>query len=271
MVYECEKCGAALPAGALACPKCGDDFDEAVPQDAKVQKRGWRPKTEADSSFQPSDEATSSAISPETVAKTPEEPYPDYILPNNQDREYWQSKVQQAKSIAGNAVASSYGQKLKQSPLLVATGILILVLVLIATIRPHTSSYVFEQHPLYQANMATLCNPPASSLLGEMGAEVVWPYEDHEDRLHCNLRSNGSSGIGSNPSAALTKAEIDQEAILIRAIFCGIRYRSGFTSDDAMKCQVYVSFDGSSDTGYDGPDVAPDRDAAVKGRLDQVQ
>jgi len=38
-----------------------------------------------------------------------------------------------------------------------------------------------------------------------------------------------------------------------------------------MHCQVYVTFDNSSDTGYDGPEVAPDRDATVKDRLDQVQ
>ncbi len=46
MVYECENCGAALFAGVLACPKCGENFDEAVPSDADAPKRGWRTKTE---------------------------------------------------------------------------------------------------------------------------------------------------------------------------------------------------------------------------------
>ena len=45
MVYECEQCGSALPAGVLKCPKCGEGFDEAVPQDAEVPVRGWQPKS----------------------------------------------------------------------------------------------------------------------------------------------------------------------------------------------------------------------------------
>ena len=41
MVYECEKCGAALPSGVIACPKCGEAFDEVVPTDAEVPKKGF--------------------------------------------------------------------------------------------------------------------------------------------------------------------------------------------------------------------------------------
>lgn len=47
MVYECEQCGTALPASVLSCPKCGEGFDEAVPQDAEMPVRGWQPKSEA--------------------------------------------------------------------------------------------------------------------------------------------------------------------------------------------------------------------------------
>jgi len=46
MTYECEECGRALPPGSLACPKCGNSFDEAVPHDAELGKRGWQAKTE---------------------------------------------------------------------------------------------------------------------------------------------------------------------------------------------------------------------------------
>ena len=34
MIYECDVCSAALPPCALACPQCGEVFDEAVPEDA---------------------------------------------------------------------------------------------------------------------------------------------------------------------------------------------------------------------------------------------
>lgn len=39
MVYECERCEAALPPGARACPNCGDPFDEPVPGDAHLPQR----------------------------------------------------------------------------------------------------------------------------------------------------------------------------------------------------------------------------------------
>lgn len=41
MVYECDQCHAALPARAMNCPKCGEAFDDAVPVDAEVPKRGF--------------------------------------------------------------------------------------------------------------------------------------------------------------------------------------------------------------------------------------
>ena len=43
MVYECDQCNAALPAGARACPRCGELFEEAVPADAVVPRRGFHP------------------------------------------------------------------------------------------------------------------------------------------------------------------------------------------------------------------------------------
>ena len=36
MIYHCDRCGAALPAGVLACPTCGKKFDNPVPTDAEV-------------------------------------------------------------------------------------------------------------------------------------------------------------------------------------------------------------------------------------------
>lgn len=48
MVYECEACSTALSAGIITCPKCALTFDEAVPSDAEVPRRGWQPKAEAD-------------------------------------------------------------------------------------------------------------------------------------------------------------------------------------------------------------------------------
>ncbi len=41
MVYECDDCSAALPAGARACPRCGETFEEPVPADAVMPKRGF--------------------------------------------------------------------------------------------------------------------------------------------------------------------------------------------------------------------------------------
>lgn len=52
MVYECEKCNAPLPPGVRACPKCGEAFDDAVPADAEVPQRGFRPSNTPPSSPQ---------------------------------------------------------------------------------------------------------------------------------------------------------------------------------------------------------------------------
>ena len=41
MVYECDQCSAALPAGACLCPRCGEQFEEAVPPDAVLPKSGF--------------------------------------------------------------------------------------------------------------------------------------------------------------------------------------------------------------------------------------
>ncbi len=92
MIYECEQCETALPSGALACPKCGEVFEDAVPQDAVVRKSGWKPKTEQ--------HFTIPAAPPVDTIAT--EPYPDYILPDeprktntskaphaNQHSSYW--------------------------------------------------------------------------------------------------------------------------------------------------------------------------------------
>ena len=41
MIYECDQCSKALPPGVSACPSCGEVFDDVVPADAEVPKRGF--------------------------------------------------------------------------------------------------------------------------------------------------------------------------------------------------------------------------------------
>ena len=79
------------------------------------------------------------------------------------------------------------------------------------------------------------------------------------------------NSFGGNSSQTPSKLDLDNAALADRIGFCAIRYRSGFTPDDAMKCQVYVAFDGSPDTGYNGPETNPNRDAAIKGQLGEVR
>ena len=116
---------------------------------------------------------------------------------------------------------------------------------------------------MYQANMASFTNVARSHTI-----DYVWPYGGHEDRLQAVYHPNS---FGGGSSQLPSKLDLDNAAAADRLGFCAIRYRSGFTVDDAMKCQVYVTFDGSSDTGYDSPEVSPNRDAAIKGQLDRVQ
>jgi len=39
VVYECDKCGRALPPGVKACQSCGEKFDHAVQADPEVLSR----------------------------------------------------------------------------------------------------------------------------------------------------------------------------------------------------------------------------------------
>lgn len=41
MVYECDQCQTPLPPNETRCPKCGEIFDEPVPADAEVPRRGF--------------------------------------------------------------------------------------------------------------------------------------------------------------------------------------------------------------------------------------
>ena len=263
MVYQCEKCGAALPAGAQACPNCGDNFDEVVPPDAEVPGRGWQAKSEEPAGPRPPVASAFPGTRPEADAGTPAEPHPSRSGQNSSGRDYWQSKLRQAKAAADRILEHPSGQRLKRRPLLALVGLLLIVLVLSALIRPHTASYVFDQHPMYQANMASFTDVARSHTI-----DYVWPYEGHEDRLQAVYHPNS---FGGGSSKLPSKLDLDNAAAADRLGFCAIRYRSGFIPDDAMKCQVYVTFEGSSDTGYDGPEVNPNRDAAIKGQLDQVQ
>ena len=41
MIYECDQCSKALPPGVMACPSCGETFEDVVPLDAEVPRRGF--------------------------------------------------------------------------------------------------------------------------------------------------------------------------------------------------------------------------------------
>ena len=41
MIYECDQCSKALPPGVIACPNCGETFEDTVPADAEVPRRGF--------------------------------------------------------------------------------------------------------------------------------------------------------------------------------------------------------------------------------------
>ena len=82
MVYECEKCKSALPAGVLACPKCGEVFEEVVPQDAEAPAPGWQPKSEANiSPSMTSQPETKMPVAPKVVISQAHYPKPPNLMP----------------------------------------------------------------------------------------------------------------------------------------------------------------------------------------------
>lgn len=263
MVYECEKCGAALPAGVQACPNCGENFSRVVPQDAGEPKHGWQAKSEEPAGPQPSFTSAFPGTRLEADTGTPEEPHPSRNGQNNADRDYWQNKFRQAGDAAARILEHPAGQRLKRNPVLGLVVLILIIFVFAALIRPHTNSYIFDQHPMYQANMASFTNVARSRTI-----DYIWPFEGHEDRLQAVYHPNS---FGGNSSQIPSELDLDNAAVADRLGFCAIRYRSGFTPDDAMKCQVYVAFDGSSASGYNGPETNQNRDIAIKGQLGEVR
>jgi hypothetical protein len=96
MVYECEECGAALPATVLACPKCGKGFDEAVPSDAETSVRGWQPKPKY---------ATSSAKDLQSETKTPVTPKVVILGEHHPDPPQLNTSAPNGKSPSGRPVS----------------------------------------------------------------------------------------------------------------------------------------------------------------------
>jgi hypothetical protein len=75
MIYECDQCNNPLPPDVTECPHCGDKFDEPVPSDAEIPKRGFTAKavepeaavpTEASV---PTEELAAPAASPQVAAR----------------------------------------------------------------------------------------------------------------------------------------------------------------------------------------------------------
>lgn len=52
MIYKCDECGKILPAGAAACPVCGETFKNAVPADAEA-RRGFSAMPDQDRTEHP--------------------------------------------------------------------------------------------------------------------------------------------------------------------------------------------------------------------------
>jgi len=73
MIYECDKCTAALPPGVHACPKCGDAFEDAVPADAEVPSSGFkaRPATALTTYEQPALRVEPAPVHSQAIAAQP--------------------------------------------------------------------------------------------------------------------------------------------------------------------------------------------------------
>lgn len=160
------------------------------------------------------------------------------------------------------SVASKLTNNPKKSSVVIAA--VVLLSTGYAAIRPHTNQYVFEQHPMYQANMTTFTNVGKTR-----NVDYEWPYEGHEDRLKAIF--HGDSYGSPSTVAPPTKQELDQAALVERIGFASIRLRSGFDVDDSMKCQAYVEYENGSDVGYNGPETNPQFEDSIKSRLSQVR
>lgn len=96
-VYECGTCEAALPPGVRACLKCGEQFEEAVPDDAVVPPRGFTMRSDAPEILPPVTSVNESGSSPPADATHPAHssgyPWLDAPSPTPQKPSMWNTPV----------------------------------------------------------------------------------------------------------------------------------------------------------------------------------
>ena len=219
MIYECDNCEATLGPGMTACPRCGELFDEPVPDDA--QWDGPDPVAVAVGVAEPP--VSTEAAAPEVV--TP----PEAVTPPRlRASPRWPRIFAAASLLLGSFWLGFHYWNLPSAP----------EPVFIPASAPLSD---LAAHPQYAANMTALVRK-----LRETGVGAEWPAFGSDDVLLITPQARAAE-----PPVTW---DVDMDRRLAQGIygeFAQTRFESGFPDGDTTACSVLV-------TGATGRVVAVD-------------
>ena len=227
MVYECENCETALGPGLLACPNCGEVFDEPVPPDATLPDHvdtafaGSFPAALTDPEVQSEEEWVSPP--PPSVPDAPAIKQPIQVI----IRRRVPGLPLLAAAMLGIILLVSLvwlGLRLFSPPTPLPT--------IVSTLpAPFTE---MNEHPAYAGDMKTFV-----AKLHASGVDAQWPAFGSTDTLLVTTPT-----VVRGQQAAWNTNLYKQLAQGIYAGFWEKRYETGFSDSDSTTCFVLVS-DGS--------------------------
>lgn len=203
MVYECETCEALLTPGLIACPHCGQVFDDPVPDDAVA------------------DEVEPTEFVPTEVppGEAPLEMIESGDPPVRRTPRLW-SAGRRAALVALLLGLGWLGYRHESSPPARP-----------ASIAPVVSHTDLEAHPQYAANMTVFVQK-----LRAMGVSAEWPAFSSNDVLLITPQSQPAEA-----PVAWNLDMYRRLAQGVYGQFAQNRYESGFAETDTTACFVIVT------------------------------
>lgn len=204
MIYECEQCEKPLSPGVVACPNCGEAFDEPVPLDATIRKSGWRKATEDNVS-----DVVTTSMSPQPKEATQSESYADYILPDQKPA------TRSSQSVHANQ-HSSYWSFTVLSLLLWPVGLIVgIVFLTKSTLRERK----LGEHTIVMSILGLILGAVLSTLMlgshtalpnATSSSSITTPTVSNADEPATDKNSSNSDTGDTNVSPLLNEPELEK-------------------------------------------------------------
>ena len=217
MIYECENCETVLGPGLMSCPRCGQPFDEPVPDDATPDEA----------------EETGAIVTPPALSLPPVELSPLAVppvarRPSRLPKIAWRLTAVLAVSGLGWIAYPVVYPVALRLPLLRPPPTVILPAANVTTDKLPTD---LAAHPGYAANMAEFVRSLRAS-----GVEAQWPAFGSADTLLITPQT-----MVNGQRAEWTPHLYHELAQGVYANFVFRRYEAKFSDTDSTTCFIVVS------------------------------